>query len=59
MLGFKWNPTYIGMNAAPITARQIIDGVILFVTLRMRHREHRLLPRDAGVRRGAVAARAG
>jgi lipooligosaccharide transport system permease protein len=35
MLGFKWNPTYIGMNAAPLSARQIMDGVILFVTLRM------------------------
>ena len=28
MLGFKWNPTYIGMNAAPLAARQIMDGVI-------------------------------
>jgi lipooligosaccharide transport system permease protein len=35
LLGFKWNPTYIGMNAAPLTGRQIIDGIVLFVTLRM------------------------
>ncbi|QEO08682.1 ABC transporter permease [Protaetiibacter larvae] len=35
MQGFKWNPTYIGMNAAPLSARQIIDGVVLFVGLRM------------------------
>jgi lipooligosaccharide transport system permease protein len=35
LLGFKWNPTYIGMNAAPLSGRQIIDGVVLFVTLRM------------------------
>lgn len=35
MLGFKWNPTYIGMNAAPLSARQIMDGVVLFVGLRM------------------------
>jgi lipooligosaccharide transport system permease protein len=35
MLGFKWNPTYIGMNAAPLSGRQIIDGVVLFVLLRM------------------------
>src|SRR4051812_22988234 len=35
MLGFKWNPIFIGMNAAPISGRQIIDGVVLFVILRM------------------------
>jgi len=35
MLGFKWNPIYIGMNAAPLSGRQIIDGVVLFVILRM------------------------
>ena len=35
MLGFKWNPTYVGMNAAPLSARQIMDGVALFVGLRM------------------------
>ena len=35
MLGFKWNPTFIGMNAAPLTARQIVDGIIVFVIIRM------------------------
>ncbi len=35
MQGFKWNPTYIGMNAAPLSARQIVDGVVLFVTIRI------------------------
>jgi lipooligosaccharide transport system permease protein len=35
MLGFKWNPTFIGMNAAPLSGRQIIDGIVLFVSLRM------------------------
>ncbi|HEV7742357.1 MAG TPA: ABC transporter permease [Pseudolysinimonas sp.] len=35
MLGFKWNPIFIGMNAAPLSGRQIIDGVVLFVMLRM------------------------
>jgi lipooligosaccharide transport system permease protein len=35
LMGFKWNPTYVGMNAAPLSGRQIIDGVVLFVVLRM------------------------
>lgn len=35
LLGFKWNPTFVGMNAAPLSGRQIIDGVVLFVVLRM------------------------
>ncbi|MEO5920363.1 MAG: ABC transporter permease [Pseudolysinimonas sp.] len=35
MLGFKWNPYFIGMNSAPLTARQIMDGQVIFVTLRM------------------------
>ncbi|WBU36842.1 ABC transporter permease [Homoserinibacter sp. YIM 151385] len=35
MMGFKWNPIFVGMNAAPISARQIVDGVVLFVLLRM------------------------
>lgn len=35
MQGFKWNPTYVGMNAAPLSARQIVDGVVLFVALRI------------------------
>lgn len=35
MLGFKWNPIFTGMNAAPISARQIMDGEIIFVAIRM------------------------
>ncbi len=35
MQGFKWNPIYFGMNASPLTARQIVDGIVLFVALRM------------------------
>lgn len=35
LLGLKWNATYVAMNAAPITPRQIVDGVMIFVGLRM------------------------
>jgi lipooligosaccharide transport system permease protein len=35
MLGFKWNPIFIGMNAAPLSGGQIIGGHVLFVTIRM------------------------
>jgi lipooligosaccharide transport system permease protein len=35
MQGFKWNPIYVGMHAAPISARQVVDGVIIFVALRI------------------------
>jgi len=35
LLGLKWNPTFVGMNAAPITGRQIVDGLMIFITLRM------------------------
>lgn len=35
MLGFKWNPTFYGMNAAPLTGRQIVDGIVIFVIIRM------------------------
>lgn len=35
LLGLKWNATFVGMNASPITARQIVDGIMIFVTLRM------------------------
>ncbi len=34
-VAFKWNAIFIGMNAAPISGRQIINGVVLFVGLRM------------------------
>jgi lipooligosaccharide transport system permease protein len=35
LLGLKWNPTYVAMNASPITPRQIVNGIMLFVLLRM------------------------
>ena len=35
LLGLKWNYTFIGMNASPITGRQIVDGIMIFVALRM------------------------
>ena len=35
MLGFKWNPTFIAMNAAPLSGRQVMNGVTIFVILRM------------------------
>jgi len=35
LLGFKWNPTFYGMNAAPISPGQIIDGIVISVTARL------------------------
>jgi lipooligosaccharide transport system permease protein len=35
MLGFKWNPTFFGMNASPISPGQIIDGITLSVIARL------------------------
>ena len=35
MLGFKWNPTFVAMNAAPLSGRQVMNGVVMFVILRM------------------------
>ena len=35
LLGFKWNPIFVGMNAAPLTGRQIIDGTFLWSAIRM------------------------
>ena len=35
LLGLKWNPTFVAMNSTPITARQIVDGIMLFVLIRM------------------------
>jgi lipooligosaccharide transport system permease protein len=34
-LGFKWNPTFFGMNAAPLSPGQIIDGNVLFTSARI------------------------
>ncbi len=35
MLGYKWNPTFSGMNAAPIRPTQIVDGLVISVAVRM------------------------
>lgn len=35
MLGFKWNPVFYGMNASPIQPGQIINGIVISVTVRM------------------------
>ena len=35
MLGFKWNPVFYGMNAAPIAPGQIINGIVISVAVRM------------------------
>ncbi|WP_409350024.1 ABC transporter permease [Rathayibacter soli] len=35
LLGFKWNPTFFGMNAAPISPGQIIDGIVYSVIARL------------------------
>ncbi len=35
MLGFKWNPTFFGMNAAPMQGGQIINGVTYAVIIRL------------------------
>jgi ABC-type multidrug transport system, permease component len=47
LLGFKWNMIFIGMNAAPISGRQIVDGMFLYVGIRGLF--------TAGVYYGAVA----
>jgi lipooligosaccharide transport system permease protein len=31
MMGFKWNPVFFGMNAAPITGNQITNGIFIAV----------------------------
>ncbi|HEY5231430.1 MAG TPA: ABC transporter permease [Galbitalea sp.] len=35
LMGFKWNPIFFGMNAAPISGLQIVNGMILSVFIRM------------------------
>ncbi|MBN9151828.1 MAG: ABC transporter permease [Micrococcales bacterium] len=35
MLGFKWNPTFFAMNAAPMSGGQIINGVTFAVIIRL------------------------
>lgn len=34
LLGFKWNLTFVAMNSAPLTGRQIIDGSFLYTGIR-------------------------
>lgn len=35
MLGFKWNPIFYAMNAAPISGNQIVNGILIAVLVRM------------------------
>ncbi|MGO4691504.1 ABC transporter permease [Glaciibacter sp. 2TAF33] len=35
LLGFKWNPIFYGMNAAPIQPGQIMNGIVISVAVRM------------------------
>ncbi len=35
MLGFKWNPIFFGMNAAPISGNQIVNGLIIGILVRI------------------------
>jgi ABC-type multidrug transport system permease subunit len=35
MLGYKWNPVFLGMNASPLQPGQIIDGIVISVVVRM------------------------
>jgi lipooligosaccharide transport system permease protein len=35
LMGLKWNAIFLGMNSTPITGRQIVDGTMLFVGIRM------------------------
>jgi lipooligosaccharide transport system permease protein len=34
-VGFKWNPIFFGMNAAPLSPGQIIDGNVLYTSTRI------------------------
>jgi lipooligosaccharide transport system permease protein len=35
MLGFKWNPVFYAMNAAPISGNQIVNGLIIGMLVRI------------------------
>jgi lipooligosaccharide transport system permease protein len=35
MMGFKWNPIFLAMNAAPISGNQITNGMVISVLARM------------------------
>jgi len=35
LMGFKWNPIFFGMNAAPISGAQIVNGMMIHIALRV------------------------
>jgi len=35
MMGFKWNPIFLGMNAAPISGNQIANGMVIAMMVRI------------------------
>ena len=35
LLGFKWNRTFLAMNATPISGNQIVNGLVISITARM------------------------
>jgi len=35
LMGFKWNPIFFGMNAAPITGNQIVNGMVISILARI------------------------
>jgi lipooligosaccharide transport system permease protein len=35
LMGFKWNPIFFGMNAAPISGIQIVNGMVISIFVRM------------------------
>ncbi|MCU1534397.1 MAG: type transporter [Glaciihabitans sp.] len=35
MMGFKWNPIFYAMNAAPLTGRQIVNGLVISISARV------------------------
>ncbi|HVX09436.1 ABC transporter permease [Humibacter sp.] len=35
LLGFKWNPTFLGISSSPITPGQIIDGMVISAVVRL------------------------
>jgi lipooligosaccharide transport system permease protein len=35
LMGFKWNPIFFAMNAAPISGNQIVNGIVIAVAARI------------------------
>ena len=35
LMGFKWNPTFFAINAAPITGAQIVNGLVISILARI------------------------